>query len=134
MYDLEMRLFVSVLFVIALCAQAQDAPKQDAPKKGGGGGGRAPQNLKVLKPDVNIRQVMGSFTSGLGVKCDFCHVQGNFASDENPKKEIARHMIVIAQEVNAKFEDGKEHVTCYTCHRGATMPLTAAPPAAAPGQ
>jgi hypothetical protein len=125
-----MRLFVSLLFVIALCAQ--DAPKQDAPKKGGGG--RAPQNLKVLKPDVNIRQVMGSFTSGLGVKCDYCHIQGNFASDENPKKEIARMMIVMAQEVNAKFPDGKEHVTCYTCHRGAAAPLTAAPPAAAPGQ
>ena len=124
-----MRLFVSLLFVIALCAQ----PPQDAPKKGGGGG-RAPQNLKVLKPDANIRQVMGSFTSGLGVRCDFCHVQGNFASDENPKKEIARHMIVIAQEVNAKFPDGKEHVTCYTCHRGATAPLTAAPAPAAPGQ
>ena len=30
--------------------------------------------------------------------------------------------------------DGKEHVTCYTCHRGAIMPLTAAPSAAAPAQ
>ncbi len=123
-----MRLFVSVLFVIGLCAQ----PPQDPPKKGGGG--RAPQNLKVLKPDVNLRQVMGSFASGLGVRCDFCHVQGNFASDENPKKEIARTMIVMAQEINAKFPDGKEHVTCYTCHRGANAPLTAAPAPAAPGQ
>jgi len=123
-----MRLFVSLLFVIALCAQ----PPQDAPKKGGGG--RAPQNLKVLKPDVNIRQVMGSFASGLGVRCDFCHVLPNYASDENPKKETARHMIVMLQEINAKFPDDKEHVTCYTCHRGATMPLTAAPAAPAPGQ
>jgi len=127
-YDFEMRLFVSLLFVIGLCAQ----PPQDVPKKGGGG--RAPQNLKVLKPDVNIRQVMGSFTSGLGVKCDYCHVLPNFASDENPKKETARLMIVMAQEINAKFPDGKEHVTCYTCHRGATAPLTAAPAAPAPGQ
>lgn len=122
-----MRLFALLLFVIALCAQ----PPQDAPKKGGGGGGggRAPKNLKVLKPDANIRQVMGSFTSGLGVRCDFCHVQGDFASDENPKKEMARHMIQLAMDINAKFPDGKEHVTCYTCHRGAQAPLTAAPAA-----
>jgi hypothetical protein len=38
-------------------------------------------------------------------------------------------MIVLAQDVNGKFSDGKEHVTCYTCHRGAQQPLTAAPPA-----
>ena len=69
---------------------------------------------------------MQSFRLGLGVQCDFCHVKGDFASDENPKKDIARKMIVLAQDVNAKFSDGKEHVTCYTCHRGAQEPKTAA--------
>ena len=122
LYDFEMRLFVSLLFVIGLCAQ----PPQDAPKKGGGG--RAPQNLKVLKPDVNIRQVMGSFTSGLGVRCDYCHVQGDFASDENPKKEIARHMITMTQQINGNFSEGKLRVSCYTCHRGEPEPKTAPEP------
>ncbi|HEY2012700.1 MAG TPA: c-type cytochrome [Bryobacteraceae bacterium] len=122
-----MRLLGSLLFVMALCAQQP----QDAPKKGGGGGrGFTPKNLKVLKPDANIRQVMGSFTSGLGVRCDFCHVQGDFASDENPKKDIARMMITMAQDINGKFPDGKEHVACYTCHRGENIPKLAAPPAA----
>ncbi|MGD0365264.1 MAG: c-type cytochrome, partial [Bryobacteraceae bacterium] len=60
----------------------------------------------------------------LGVRCDFCHVQGDFASDEKPHKEIARKMIVMAREINAKFPDGKMHVTCYTCHRGAEEPAT----------
>lgn len=125
-----MRLFVPLLFVIALCAQ----PPQDAPQKKGGGRG-VPKNLQVLKEGVNIRQVMGSFTSGLGVRCDFCHVLPDYASDDNPKKITARMMITMVQDVNAKFPDGKEHVTCYTCHRGATAPLTAAPPAApAPGE
>jgi hypothetical protein len=36
----------------------------------------------------------------------------------------------MVQDVNAKFPDAKEHVTCYTCHRGAQEPLTAPPPAA----
>ena len=87
-------------------------------------------NLKVLK-DENIGQIMQGFRAALGVQCTYCHIAGNFASDENPKKEIARHMITMAQQINTNFPDGKEHVTCYTCHRGAAMPLTAPP---APGQ
>jgi len=26
--------------------------------------------------------------------------------------------------INGTFGDGKEHVTCYTCHRGSPTPLT----------
>jgi photosynthetic reaction center cytochrome c subunit len=130
MYDLEMRLLVSLLFLISLSAQ----PPQDAPKKGGGGG--PPKNLKVLKVEGReLGALMRTYTVALGgVRCDFCHVQGDFASDENPKKLIARRMITIAQEVNAKFPDGKEHVTCYTCHRGDPTPKMAPPPAAPAAQ
>jgi Photosynthetic reaction centre cytochrome C subunit len=34
-------------------------------------------------------------------------------------------MISMAKDINAKFPDGKTHVTCYTCHRGATEPAMA---------
>jgi hypothetical protein len=112
--------------LIPFLAVSQDAPKQ------GGGGGRGPKNLKVLKPDTNIRNTMMGFTVALGVRCDHCHIQGNFASDENPKKDIGRNMIVMLGEINAKFPDGKEHVSCYTCHRGEVTPKMAAPPAAPP--
>jgi len=90
----------------------------------------APKNLKLLTPE-DLMPAMRSFTVALGVKCDFCHVQGDFASDEKHHKEIARHMIELARDINAKFPDGKRHVTCYTCHRGAEEPATA-PPAANP--
>ncbi len=70
---------------------------------------------------------MRSFTVALGQQCTFCHVQGDFASDENPKKVIARHMIQMVNDINSKFPDGKVHVSCYTCHRGANMPLMAPP-------
>jgi hypothetical protein len=134
MYDLEMRVFVPLLFVISLYAQ----PPQDAPKKGGGGMG-PPKNLKVLKIEGReLGALMRTYTVALGgVKCDFCHVAAqppDFASDENPKKLIARHMIGMAQEINAKFPDGKEHVTCYTCHRGDPVPKMAPPPAAPAAQ
>jgi hypothetical protein len=90
-----------------------------------------PTNLKVLKVTSasEIRPIMMAFNAGLGVKCFYCHVQGNFASDENPKKEVARHMIEMAQKINAGFPDGKMHVTCYTCHRGEEVPATMPKPA-----
>jgi len=105
---------------------AQDAPKQ------GGGGGQPHKNLKVLKDD-QVRPLMGSMKGALGQNCDFCHIKGDFASDENPKKAVARMMIEMANDINAKFPDGKMHVSCYTCHRGKTTPDTA-PEAAPPAQ
>ena len=113
-----MRFLLTLLLVVPLCAQ-EATPKQGRP---------APKNLKVLKvPPADIRATMQSFRLALGVQCEFCHVKGDFASDENPKKDVARRMIVLAQDVNAKFPDGKEHVTCYTCHRGDQEPKTAPP-------
>ena len=86
-----------------------------------------PQNLKLLKPE-EVRATMREFRAGLGVRCDFCHVPGNDASDDKPQKVTARRMITMAREINAKFPDtSKVHVSCYTCHRGAVEPLTAAP-------
>ena len=112
-----------MLLLLPLCAQ----PPQEGTKKGPP---PAPKNLKILKPE-DIRPMMRSFTIALGQRCDFCHVQGDFASDEKPQKLMARHMIEMTQHINAQFPDGKEHVTCYTCHRGVELPLTA-PPATPP--
>jgi hypothetical protein len=102
-----------------LAQQPADAPKPQRP---------APKNLKIIKPE-EIRETMGAFRKALGVECTHCHVQGDFATDEKPQKEMARKMMVMTKEINGNFPDGKSHVTCFTCHRGATEPLTA--PAAA---
>jgi Photosynthetic reaction centre cytochrome C subunit len=90
-----------------------------------------PTNLRVLPPDTNIRQVMTAFREALGVQCNYCHMQGDFASDDNPKKNTARNMLRIAADVNASFPDGKRHVTCYTCHHGEAKPKTEPPAAGA---
>lgn len=97
-----------MLCLIPVCA---------APPQGG------PKNLKILKPE-GLMGVMRNYTVALGVQCSFCHVQDR-ASDELQHKNIARHMIEMTRDINSKFPDGKEHVTCYTCHRGAQEPLTA---------
>jgi hypothetical protein len=117
-----MRLLISAVMLLPLCAQ----PPQEGQKKGP----PPMKNLKILQPD-QVLPAMRSFTIALGVNCNYCHVQGDRASDENPKKDIARMMITMAHDINGKFPDGAEkmHVTCYTCHRGKTSPETA-PPAA----
>jgi hypothetical protein len=75
---------------------------------------------------------MASFTAGLGVQCSFCHVQDR-SSDENAHKTVARTMMLMVNEINAKFPDGKVHVNCYTCHRGSNEPVFE-PPAAEPSR
>jgi hypothetical protein len=120
-----MRFLATALFFAALGLQGQDAPPPPAKK-----GPSVPKNLKVLPPDVNIRETMGAFRTALGQQCTFCHTMPDMAADTNPKKETARHMIVMVNEINAKFPDGKVHVACYTCHRGKTTPDMVPPPAA----
>ena len=72
---------------------------------------------------------MQAMRPALGVQCTFCHMPPDMASDDNPKKLIARKMMEMVNQINANFPDGKAHVSCYTCHRGATMPLMTPPPA-----
>jgi Photosynthetic reaction centre cytochrome C subunit len=122
-----MRLFASLaIFSGFLLAQ----PPQEAKK----GPPPPPKNLQVLTVDDLRSGIMRKFAAALGGNCQMCHVQGDNASDENPHKVIARHMITMTKEINAKFPDGKEHVTCYTCHRGSHEPATAPPPAEKPAQ
>ncbi|HLW76191.1 MAG TPA: c-type cytochrome [Bryobacteraceae bacterium] len=118
-----MRFLITALLVLPLLAQ--DAAKQDKGGKRPAPG--PPTNLKVLKVTTGpeVVQIMHTFTAGLGTNCAFCHVQGNYASDDNPKKDAARKMIQMVQQINANFPDGKMHVSCYTCHRGETEPKTA---------
>lgn len=97
------------------------------------------ENLKILPKDISQKQlleIMRSFTSGLGVRCPYCHVgeEGkplstfNFASDEKEQKQIARLMLKMTQEINTKFlaelKEGSEIVTvkCATCHHGLSKP------------
>lgn len=71
-----------------------------------------PKNLQVLPkemPRQDVVRIMRGFTSGLGVRCQHCHVgEGNdlskfdFASDAKPTKEIARKMMLMANEINTK--------------------------------
>jgi len=128
-YHTKMRTFVSLvclaIFSVMLLAQPPQEGKKGPPP--------APKNLQVL-PAEGLIPLMRSFTVALGGNCQMCHARGDYASDENEHKVIARHMITMTKEINAKFPDGKEHVTCYTCHRGSHEPAMAPPAAEKPAQ
>lgn len=92
-----------------------------------GEAGVAPKNVQVLDP-ANLPTAMQGFVQALGLldkgTCSYCHVEDR-SLDEKPQKLMARKMIVMVRDINARFEDGKQHVTCYTCHRGSPTPLMA---------
>jgi photosynthetic reaction center cytochrome c subunit len=107
-------------FTLAISAQEKEGKKGPNPFAG------PYTNLKLLKPE-QVQPVMMAARTGLGQACTLCHVAGQWADDSNPKKATALMMISLVGDINAKFGDGKMHVTCYTCHRGEVTPLTAAP-------
>lgn len=123
-----MRTLVPAFFAVALSFGVMVAQGPPGGGKGGGKGG-PPKNLKVLTPET-YRALMPTYVAALGaMNCDFCHepAPAGKDGDGNPKKLKARMMIQMVMDINKGFGDGKEHVTCYTCHRGSATPLTAAP-------
>lgn len=94
------------------------------PPRGGGGGGK---NVQVLG-NADLPATMQGFVQALGLldkgTCNYCHVEGDRSSDEKKPKQVARRMITMMRAINGTFPDGQQHVTCYTCHRGNTKPLT----------
>ena len=124
---------------------APDGAAKGGGKKAGGnkGPGFVAKNVKVLNPLI-LPGAMQTFVEGLGLldkgACSYCHVEDR-SSDEKMQKVIARNMIAMTRDINVALGDSttvqldprgvgiapKQHVTCYTCHRGSPTPLTAAP-------
>ncbi|MEQ1948878.1 MAG: photosynthetic reaction center cytochrome c subunit family protein [Bryobacteraceae bacterium] len=80
------------------------------------------KNILVLKgtPADSFGQGMHLMTAALGVTCEYCHIEGDFANDSIAKKKIARAMVTLTNRINQTF--GGHTVTCYTCHHGNAVP------------
>lgn len=125
--------------VVLVCAGALgDAAAAQTPEPTMPGIAESP-TITVLKglmvPQFEIE--MRHFVQALGENCGGCHVRGNFASEDNPRKATARKMIEMTRSLNQRFfpgftpaegETSLGRVTCYTCHQGSAQPRAAPPP------
>ncbi len=87
------------------------------------------KNIQVLKgiPVNQFMETMGFFSAALGYNCTNCHgneVLGNWEryADDIPVKQTARRMVQVVNTINKNLFQGREAVTCYTCHRGSPTP------------
>jgi hypothetical protein len=95
------------------------------------------KNIQVIKglPDSQILPLMNFVSTSLGVRCNHCHVIREKAGgerdwlmelDDKPTKQTARQMMRMVMALNkdhgADFRGGA--VTCFTCHRGQTKPVS----------
>jgi photosynthetic reaction center cytochrome c subunit len=112
--------------VLSATVAAQDIPRTK------------PVNLQVLPKETSsasVGKLMKRFEKELGVSCSHCHVEDpqtqklDYASDENPRKQTARLMIAMLDDINNKYlaQLGSDRryavpVTCGSCHQGQSSP------------
>ena len=84
------------------------------------------KNLQVLKdaPADQIFPAMQFITASLGVECEYCHVRDAFEKDDKEEKKTARKMMTMMFAIDKDNFNGRTQVTCYTCHRGSTDPVS----------
>ena len=127
---------LSALFALGMLTSAAGAALAQAPA----GAGQPPPplaNLQIIAKDTPRQQViqtMQAFAQGLGVRCEYCHVdegpgKQDFASDAKRTKTVAREMMRLTSDINGKLPTvvGKTaadatRVQCATCHRGVAIP------------
>jgi outer membrane lipoprotein-sorting protein len=86
------------------------------------------KNVQVLKglPVNDFMGTMGIFSAALGMSCEDCHRAGDASWDayaaDNPRKQMARSMIVMMAAINKTHFGGRQAVTCFSCHRGTDRP------------
>jgi hypothetical protein len=88
-------------------------------------GDKTPKNLKVLDitSTKDVKKYMKMISKDLGAKCKYCHDM-NDKSIDTEHKDIARFMMTMVQTQNDSVfnYEGAPQISCWTCHRGSTMP------------
>jgi photosynthetic reaction center cytochrome c subunit len=88
------------------------------------------KNVQVLKgiPVDDFMGTMGLMSAAIGYDCSECHIGAgtekvNWAAD-NGKKVIARRMVTMVAAINRDNFQGRQVVTCWSCHHGRDRPAT----------
>ena len=91
------------------------------------------KNIQVLK-GIRVDEFMGTmgvFTTSLSLCCGNCHTGAGTEDpkweDDPPRKKTARAMVTMVNDLNQKNFNGRQVVTCWTCHRGQLSPSVTPP-------
>jgi hypothetical protein len=96
--------------------------------------GQVFKNVRFLKdaPASTFLTIMNAgYSTALGVSCSYCHVDGNFASDDKRPKRAAREMQIMHRGFNDQLrtmqnlqrDTERRSISCITCHRGEVSPF-----------
>lgn len=91
------------------------------------------KNIKVLTglPDSQLIPIMNFMSASLGRRCNFCHItdkgRDGYALDDKPEKNTAREMIKMVMGLRKQSFHGADEISCFTCHRGQTHPVSVPP-------
>lgn len=88
------------------------------------------KNIQVLKgiPMDDFMGTMGLMSAAIGYDCSECHIGAgtekvNWAAD-NGRKIIARKLVTMVAAINRDNFQGRQVVTCWSCHHGRDRPAT----------
>jgi hypothetical protein len=114
----------------------QGAAFAQAPPKGALPGQKSEdafKNIQTLKgiPVDEFMGTMGLFSAALSFCCKDCHTGAGGSNpkweDDPPRKVIARRMAQMVGNINQQNFNGRQVVTCWTCHRGSPSPAITPP-------
>jgi len=105
-------------------------PVMAAVPEGGPTAGSVYKNVQVLGDlsAAEFARTMVAITAWVappGQSCAYCHGSGgDLASDALYTKVVARRMLQMVRQINGKWHShvGATGVTCFTCHRGKSVP------------
>jgi hypothetical protein len=109
---------LTILILFSTAADAQSKTEATS--------GEEFENIEILTdmPAVQMGKVMNIMSASLGVSCNHCHQDFDFAKEGLAQKDIARKMLAMTFKLNDENFNGRPVVTCNTCHRGQTHPTS----------
>jgi ubiquinol-cytochrome c reductase cytochrome b subunit len=136
-----MFVFTGIAFLTILGFRSTPAPssatQQASARQGATPGQRGPvmvedvfKNVQALK-GITVDEFMGTMgimSASLGLCCNDCHPGAGtdevvWEADTEPRKVIARDMVLMMQAINRDNFSGRQVVTCWTCHRLRLTPV-----------
>jgi photosynthetic reaction center cytochrome c subunit len=113
---------IVLIFLLSMGSASGQAAQQEKPPMADD----VFKNIQVLR-GLTVDQFMGTMgfiAAALSLNCIECHDTSSTAAFalDNPRKLMARRMIVMVNALNKANFGGRREVTCYSCHRGDTRP------------